>query len=263
MTWQPHQRSTNEPPPPPLPLASCLLPTYNKFASSRYEDCTVLVEEAVESFLRQTYPNKELLLVNDCPVQTYECSAPGVTVINLPRRFRSLGEKLNFMIGISKGDLLFRWDDDDIQLPWRLQTQVDLLADWSYINVRGFWFDMQGQCKFETGTAYCQTAFRRELYVTLRGYTFMGVGEDMDFQSRAEKVDPDGFFRGSFTEHEAVGIYRWGTGSEHVSGYGDPGYEKMGETQIKPGHKVLQPRWRVNYVDKVKGVSSATTTAPP
>ena len=68
-----------------MPLVSCICPTYNRPPSHKY-----LVEEAIESFLRQTYPNKEMVVVNDCPGQDLLCDAPDVRVVNVPERFPTI-----------------------------------------------------------------------------------------------------------------------------------------------------------------------------
>src|SRR5688572_15193909 len=87
-----------------LPLVSCICPTYG-----RPPDHQHLVEEAIASFVNQTYPNKELIVLNDCPGQTLVCNAPGVRVVNVPERFPTLGDKRNAGVGLSRGQLIAPW----------------------------------------------------------------------------------------------------------------------------------------------------------
>src|SRR6185437_12376322 len=101
------------PPPPPPPHASpgvsCLCLTYGR---------PRLLEESVESFLRQDWPGpKELVILNDHPEQPIVFEHPEVFVCNVGRRLRSLGEKRNLSVALARHDNLLVWDDDDIYLP--------------------------------------------------------------------------------------------------------------------------------------------------
>jgi glycosyltransferase involved in cell wall biosynthesis len=80
---------------------SCICLTYGRPPERQW-----LLEEAIESLLKQDYADKELIVLNDCPGQELFCDAPGVIVINVPRRFRSLGEKYNAAIALARGDLI-------------------------------------------------------------------------------------------------------------------------------------------------------------
>src|SRR5215203_4271785 len=75
------------------PLVSCICATYNRPPSHQH-----LIEEAIESFLRQDYPNKELIIVNDAAGQELVCDAPGVRTFNVSERFPNLGEKYNYAV---------------------------------------------------------------------------------------------------------------------------------------------------------------------
>src|SRR5947208_5700304 len=98
------------------PPVSCICPTY-----ARPE----VLEEAIYSFLRQDYPGKkELIILNDYDQQTLAFEHPEVRVINVPTRFRTVGEKRNAAVALASHDLLFVWDDDDIYLPHRLSFSV-------------------------------------------------------------------------------------------------------------------------------------------
>lgn len=68
---------------------SCLCPTYNRAPNLLH-----LVEEAIESFSRQDYPDKELIVCNDTPGQQLEFSHPQVRVLNVPERFATLSDKI-------------------------------------------------------------------------------------------------------------------------------------------------------------------------
>jgi hypothetical protein len=118
-----------------LPLVSCICPTY-----ARPPEYQHLLEEAIESFLRQAYPNKELTVLDDCPEQELVCDAPGVRVINMPERFTTLGDKYNAAVALSRGELIAPWEVDDISLPWRLSLSVERLGDGGYFNPRVCWF---------------------------------------------------------------------------------------------------------------------------
>src|SRR5690349_243347 len=50
---------------------SCICATYNRPPHFQW-----LLEEAIESFLRQDYAEKELIVLNDCPEQELLCDAP-------------------------------------------------------------------------------------------------------------------------------------------------------------------------------------------
>ncbi len=87
-----------------------------------------LAEEAVESFLRQTYPHKRLVIVNDHPDPCYfEKKYDNIKVYNFkPGKFKNLNEKYNFALRQVKTKWFCSWDSDDLWLPWHLE---DLIAN--------------------------------------------------------------------------------------------------------------------------------------
>ncbi|RYD67789.1 MAG: glycosyltransferase family 2 protein, partial [Verrucomicrobiaceae bacterium] len=104
-----------------FPLISCVMPTYGR---------PDYVNEAIRMFLDQDYPNKELVILNDCVGQNFTCDLPpeaGVRVINHPERFPSLGDKRNACIGLAQGEFIAIWDDDDVYLPWRLSHSFRMM----------------------------------------------------------------------------------------------------------------------------------------
>jgi glycosyltransferase involved in cell wall biosynthesis len=99
-----------------LPLISCIMPTYNR---RRF------IPLALEGFLAQDYPHKELLVIDDGsdPVGDLVEGLPGVHYLRLPAR-TSIGSKRNLACARAAGTILAHWDDDDWYAPERLRYQA-------------------------------------------------------------------------------------------------------------------------------------------
>ena len=98
-----------------LPLVSCIMPTYER---RRY------VPQALQSFLQQDYPNRELIIVDDGRdaigdlVQGFD----NVRYFHVSRT--SIGAKRNFACNHAAGEIVAHWDDDDWYSTDRLRYQV-------------------------------------------------------------------------------------------------------------------------------------------
>ena len=106
---------------PRLPLVSCIMPTFNR---------TSFVPLAVRNFLRQDYPNLELIVLDD-GTETAAGRVPDdgrVRYLRLERRL-SIGAKRNAACELARGPLIVHWDDDDWYPPWRVSAQVRALLD--------------------------------------------------------------------------------------------------------------------------------------
>jgi glycosyltransferase involved in cell wall biosynthesis len=101
-------------------MVSCIMPTCNR---RRF------VAQAVHYFLRQDYPNRELVIVDDGddPVGDVIPRDGRVRYHRLEIRTPDLGTKRNLAVGLTRGDLVAHWDDDDWSSPQRLTRQVDAL----------------------------------------------------------------------------------------------------------------------------------------
>jgi glycosyltransferase involved in cell wall biosynthesis/GT2 family glycosyltransferase len=102
-----------------VPLVSCLMPT---------ADRRRFVPRAIEQFLRQTHPRRELVIVDDGadPVADLVPDDPRVRYHRVDPG-ASLGEKRNRACALARGDLLAHWDDDDWMSEARLSAQVAAL----------------------------------------------------------------------------------------------------------------------------------------
>jgi GT2 family glycosyltransferase len=86
------------------------------------------VPQAIRYFLRQDYPNRELVILDDGEheVQNLIPIDPRIRYKRLHGK-RTLGAKQNLCVAESRGDLVLHWDDDDWFAAHRISSQVDAL----------------------------------------------------------------------------------------------------------------------------------------
>lgn len=246
---------------------SCLCPTYRR---------PYLLEEAVESFLRQDYDGPaELLIGNDGPPML----APGspdnrrVVMVNFPRRFNSLGEKYAALAGLAIHPILAIWEDDDIQLPWRLRvTERRMRTQDVYRTDLAFFWNDGRITAWSHNLHFSSLSFRRSLLLRTTGWGFRCAGTD---QHITPKLEDAAMISGqdvssACTPEEAYYVYRWaGVTPEHLSGIPVPAgsdadvaqrekhgwdmAQQLADTfspitakDVHPGH-MLQPHWVVDY----------------
>lgn len=92
-----------------------------------------LLEEAIYSVLQQTYQNFELLIINDYNQQTLYINHPKVRILNLDKKFQTLGEKRNFGVSQATGDLILQLDDDDLFMPDYLENLKQIIGDADFL----------------------------------------------------------------------------------------------------------------------------------
>ena len=102
------------------PLVSCVMPTFDRRS---------FVPQAVRYFLRQDYPAKELVVVDDGPepVDDLLPDDPRIRYHRLETR-TVLGAKRNLACDLARGPIIVHWDDDDWASPERVSVQVAALT---------------------------------------------------------------------------------------------------------------------------------------
>ena len=102
-----------------MTLVSCIMPTCDR---RRF------VPAAIEYFLRQDYPESELIVVDDGadPVADLMPADSRVRYVRLPAR-ATVGAKRNIACEHARGPIIAHWDDDDWHAPHRLRYQVEAL----------------------------------------------------------------------------------------------------------------------------------------
>src|SRR5215831_14306537 len=101
------------------PLVSCLLLT---------ADRRRFVPSAIRQFLRQDYPRRELIILDDgsAPAGDLVPEDERIRYIRIPQRM-PVGAKRNAGCREARGELIAHWDDDDWMADWRLSYQVEEL----------------------------------------------------------------------------------------------------------------------------------------
>ncbi len=98
------------------PMVSCIMPTYNRSS---------FVEQSIKYFLRQDYPRKELVIIDDAE-NTVEDMVPSLATIVYHKinGRRTIGVKRNLACKFSAGEIIIHWDDDDWYSPKWISSQV-------------------------------------------------------------------------------------------------------------------------------------------
>lgn len=236
-----------------LPFVTCICPTYN-----RAPDHLWLLEEAVESFLRQDYPasRRELIVYNDCPEQTLTIDpyheSLGVRIINAKERCPTLGDKHNEMVWQSAHeDLICPWDDDDISLPSRISQAVEMLGHADYWKPPQVWFGQRGQplvWKHNVGVRHHASIFRHLAWERVQGYPPLNGSQDMALDQLLREqcwVAPEG----NIGPRDWQYIYRWGVSPVHISSNRDLDgmYARIGSRPVVEGTFAIVPSWKEDY----------------
>jgi len=193
-----------------MPKASIIIPTHNR---------SKFLEEAVRSVLAQTYQDFEIIIIDDASTDnTSEIISQKFATdikngrIRYVRNEKQMERSFSRNVGmdISRGEYIALLDDDDIWLPFHLETLVDFLdinksvflvfsnfinysmeglmeRAWSSKNYLETGFGDRYRKKFIASTFGCtpSSLFRREVFERLGGFNSdIFFREDIEFFSR-------------------------------------------------------------------------------
>ncbi|HLP45097.1 MAG TPA: glycosyltransferase family A protein, partial [Candidatus Kapabacteria bacterium] len=84
--------------------------------------------QAIEYFLRQDYPNRELIILDDGTdaIGDLVPADPHIRYLRLNKKYL-LGAKRNLACREAAGEIILHWDDDDWMAPYRIRYQVENL----------------------------------------------------------------------------------------------------------------------------------------
>ena len=107
-----------------------------------------LIDRAIETFVQQTYPNKELVIVTDDgedhKKQLMEKLKGVNAFVHCVTKGKTLGELRNISSDVANGEIVCQWDDDDFYHPKRIDVQVEPFRTGkksvSFLEAQIFWF---------------------------------------------------------------------------------------------------------------------------
>ncbi len=191
---------------PALPRVSCIMPTGNR---RRF------VALACEYFLRQDYPNRELVVVDDGRDRVGDLVPSDPRVRYIARAPARLGVKRNEAVREASGEYIAHWDDDDWYGAGRLSAQMAPLiageADASTLTMRHvlalpsleFWrCEAALHARLHYRDLCCGTmVYPRTLWERHGPYPPLNVAEDVRFLqrlarggARVHRLDVPGLF---------------------------------------------------------------------
>ena len=224
------------------------------------------LEESVHSFLQQNYPGKkEMIIVNDYPLQKLEFDHPEIKIVNLEETFLTIGEKENFATNLCSGDIICQWDDDDVALPNHL------------LNVAKYFTEDINILHWKTGIYYNEPnitevgwignsgiVFRKSAWERIGGHPIENAGYDMTFVNKLHTLK--GVIFAEPPKEEASWYYMWGGRGYHMSGAGTDVPGRLNAIQrhsayveslraqglIRTGNIKLNPHWKKDYITILK-----------
>lgn len=231
---------------------------------------TPLLEEAIYSFLQQDYPEdkRELVIVNDYPLQTLIFEHPLVKIYNLKKTFKIIGEKENYAIERCNGELIAVWDDDDVALPNHLS------------NINKYWKDNTNLLHWERGVFYnipnitkimslgnSGIVYSKKAWEQIGKSPLENAGGDMSLVIKIHELGRDKVVLAKPEDKDCSWFYRWALPMcYHQSGNGTDSPERKNIIQrhteyieqerikgnIPTGDIILNPHWNQDYSSLLK-----------
>jgi glycosyltransferase involved in cell wall biosynthesis len=148
---------------------------------------------AIESFLSQDWPDKELVVVDDgrTPARDLVEQVSGAIYIRLEKKLL-LGAKRNLCCEVATGQVIAHLDDDDWSAPDRITDQVGLLTRferalvgyssvfvWDVVARKSFLYGIGTLDTFGTSQCYRREWWEKHPFLNLR------VNEDLAFTNTA------------------------------------------------------------------------------
>jgi len=172
-----------------IPLVSCILPTKNRAA---------YIPHVIRSYQSQTYPHKELIIVDNGEDATQSLIPPDDPSIKYLHVVgpKTTGEMRNLCVKHASGEFICHFDSDDWSAPGRITDQVLRLGLFGVVtgyHSMLFYDERDGKCyhwqmpqipvTYALGTSFC---YRREWW---RHHPFKAIriGEDVLFFRQAIK----------------------------------------------------------------------------
>lgn len=234
------------------PLISCKMITYGRVE---------FLEESLHSFLLQDYPGeKELVIVNDYPLQKLVFDHPDVRIYNLDETFKTIGDKENYATELCRGEIICQWDDDDVATSWHLKNVAEQFTD--DVNILHWATGVYYNDSTITNVGWIGNSgivFRKSAWKAIGGHPVENAGYDMTFVNALAHYGGRKF--AEMPNEKASWFYMWGGRGYHMSGMGTDTSDRANVIErhsnhveslrvkglIPTGDVHLNPHWKLDY----------------
>lgn len=217
-----------------------------------------LAAEAIESFLRQTYPEKQLIIVNTHVLPlVLDKDYDNVQVFNVSG-FSHLSNVVRFALTLVRTPVYCFWHDDDIFLPWHLEQRLAFYTGQSVaIGHRYGLVSLHNQLtSLDSNLFVSQHLFKNNGSLPL----FNRSCWDAEFLSRWKSLTipyrPD-----TLPSY----IFRWNTGENHIGAGANEGeqhaiYLDNIASKANLRFNEITPNWQKDYVKEAEQFLSQCKT---
>jgi len=234
----------------------CLMGTCGRYS---------LASEALACFLQQSAVSQATLLIYNQHAVPLRFEHPRVRVVNEAPPAGSLRFIRHRMHELAdpSAELIHWWDDDDLYLPWHLQDCLDHVAGHVAWKPASSWISEENvRFSRHVNTFEGSWVFRADYLKAAPLHTHPTYTDHPVIRQTEEAGQLATTELGGRTSY----IYRWATGTEHVSAYGGDGSEetqrhnveswRRRSNDVRPDGRLLPAdmtrRWR-QYLDGTKG----------
>lgn len=242
-----------------LPSISCKCITYGRVD---------FLEESIYSFLQQDYQGeKELVIVNDYPLQKLVFDHPEVRIYNLDTTFSTIGEKENFILEKCRFDVIAVWDDDDVAMPNHLNNIAKYFVPGSNLLhwQTGVLFNGEN-IEAITSLGNSGIVYSRDAWEAVGRHPLENAGYDMSLVVKMHNLGRDKVVLAAPPNDEVSWFYMWGGRGYHMSGLGTDDDTRPNAIQrhsayverqrqlgkVPTGEVKLLPNWSRNYKQILK-----------
>lgn len=114
-------------------------------------------------FKSQTYPDCELLVLDDTPLGSeffLELKDPAIKYFHTKQEM-TIGEKRNYLAQAATGEIIVHFDDDDYYAPNYVETVVEYLKEYDFVTLSGWYAYVP---KYESFYYWDTTQFSKYLF---------------------------------------------------------------------------------------------------
>lgn len=239
----------------PLISAKCI--TYGRVST---------LEESIYSFINQDYPGpKEMIIVNDYPLQKLIFDHPEVKIYNLDKTFETIGAKENYATELCNSNIICQWDDDDVALSNHLNNVYNYFTSDAEILhwEKGICIN-SGEISAIHGVGNSGIVYSKKAWEEVGKYPLENAGYDMSFVIKLHQRGK--IVNAAPLDENASWCYYWANRSYHCSGMGADNDSRPNiikrhsdyieseriKGNIPTGDVYLNPRWEIDYAQKHK-----------